>query len=137
HGHSFTANPLACTVSLASLDLTEKVECIEAVKRIGHRHTEFMERLAQRADCGNIRRTGTIIAFEWTEGQEGNSYFHGMRDFIYNYFIDRGILLRPLGNTIYIMPPYCISDEHLDKLYEGIIGCLDALKEASKNVELA
>ncbi|MHB1179884.1 MAG: aminotransferase class III-fold pyridoxal phosphate-dependent enzyme, partial [Daejeonella sp.] len=63
-----------------------------------------------------VRHTGTILALEW-KTEEGTSYFNNLRDNLYNFFLEEGIILRPLGNIIYILPPYCITDEQLDYIY--------------------
>ncbi|MDP4267880.1 MAG: adenosylmethionine--8-amino-7-oxononanoate transaminase [Bacteroidota bacterium] len=120
HGHSFTANPIACTVALASLDLFEKENTMEKVKRIEKRHAEFAKELKNNKKIKDIRHRGVIIAIELQEDCEETSYINPMRDKIYNFFISRGIILRPLGNIIYMNPPYCISEESLDYIYDNI-----------------
>ena len=120
HGHSYTANPLACTAALASLDLLEKGTFIDAIKTIQLQHTEFAEMLSQHPRFENIRQRGTIIAFDLKTSSQ-TSYFNSERDSLYQYFIEKGILLRPLGNTLYIMPPYCISEEQLNSVYTAIL----------------
>ncbi|MBA3828075.1 MAG: adenosylmethionine--8-amino-7-oxononanoate transaminase [Taibaiella sp.] len=119
HGHSFTANPIACTAALASLDLLEKDESTENRKRIAARHTEFASLIANHKNVVAIRQAGTILAIELNTSMP-TSYNHNKRDFIYSFFIDRGILIRPLGNIIYVMPPYCTSDESLMLIYSCI-----------------
>jgi adenosylmethionine-8-amino-7-oxononanoate aminotransferase len=71
-----------------------------------------------------IRQTGTILALEWETSGE-TSYFNNLRDNLYNFFLGHGIILRPLGNIIYIMPPYCITDEQLDYIYKKIEEALE------------
>ncbi|RYG02969.1 MAG: aminotransferase class III-fold pyridoxal phosphate-dependent enzyme, partial [Chitinophagaceae bacterium] len=119
HGHSFTANPIACSAALASLDLTLAPETMQNIKRIEAKHREFAEKIKYHPKLKDVRQTGTIIAFEWQTG-ENSSYFSGLRDKLYNFFLQQGIILRPLGNIIYILPPYCIKDEHLDFIYVKI-----------------
>jgi adenosylmethionine-8-amino-7-oxononanoate aminotransferase len=68
-----------------------------------------------------------ILAFDIETGQH-TSYFNNLRDLIWRFFIERKLLLRPLGNTVYVLPPYCISDEELAKVYNGIEELLDFLK---------
>ncbi len=67
----------------------------------------------------NLRSIGTILAMDFNSPEQ-TSYFNSLRDQLYNYFIDKKILLRPLGNTIYVMPPYCISDDELEDVYNTI-----------------
>ena len=124
HGHSYTANPVACSAALASLDLYEKSECFENVKRIENKHKDFLKSIKNHSAIADIRQTGTIIAIE-LKTNDNTSYLNSLRDRIYNFFINKGIILRPLGNIIYILPPYCISDDDLDYIYKGIREFLD------------
>ncbi len=127
HGHSYTANPIACSAALASLDLYEKRECLENVKRIEKKHSEFINRIKGNSIIHDIRKRGTILAIELNA--EGNtSYLNSLRDKIYDFFISKKIILRPLGNIIYILPPYCISDNDLDYIYNCIIEFFEQLK---------
>lgn len=119
HGHSYTANPLACAAALASLDLLLEEQCGESRERIAAAHRAFIRRNEGRALFGGLRSTGTILAVDMAMG-EHTSYFHSQRDRLYRYFIGRSVLLRPLGNTVYVMPPYCISDEELAYVYSVI-----------------
>jgi len=124
HGHSFTANPIACASALASLDLTLHPDTLTNIKRIGARHQAFAEKIKGHKKLKDVRQTGTIIAFEWETGQD-SSYFSSLRDNLYKYFLAEGIILRPLGNIIYILPPYCIKDENLDFIYKKIEAALE------------
>ena len=124
HGHSFTANPLACTAANASLDLVERSEFLPQVNRIIQRHSEFAHQLSQYPAALNIRQRGTIIAFDVDTGAE-TQYFNSLRDRLYEYFMEHGVLLRPLGNTVYIMPPYCTTDAQLNTIYGVIISFLE------------
>jgi adenosylmethionine---8-amino-7-oxononanoate aminotransferase len=119
HSHSFTANPLACAAANASLDLMEKEETWASIARVESRHRAFAATLKNHSILKNVRIQGTIIAMEIAVG-EANGYLHSIRDKAYAYFIEQGILMRPLGNTIYILAPYCIEDEDLAYIYEKI-----------------
>jgi adenosylmethionine-8-amino-7-oxononanoate aminotransferase len=119
HSHSFTANPLACAAANASLDLMEKEETWESITRVETRHREFAAKLADHSVLKNVRIHGTILAMEVETG-EADGYLHSIRDDIYQYFLKEGILMRPLGNTIYILAPYCIEDEDLAYIYGKI-----------------
>jgi adenosylmethionine-8-amino-7-oxononanoate aminotransferase len=113
-------------VALASLDLTESEETWASIARITARHEEFRKRILDGHPLtSRVRQQGTILAFDLTPGGEQGSYFAGIRDTIYHHFLDLGILLRPLGNTVYILPPYCITDEQLDQIYAGIQALLE------------
>ena len=119
HGHSFTANPVTCAAAIASMDLLEKPETTADINRISDRHSQFRMKIAGHPKLRNIRQTGTIIAFEWETG-EGTSYFNQLGKNLYKFFLDQRIILRPLGNIIYILPPYCITNEQLDYIYRKI-----------------
>lgn len=119
HGHSFTANPVACAASLASLDILLQEETCNNIKRVELRHGEFLQKVKAHPKVKAIRHTGTIIALEWETGDD-TSYLSGWRDRLYLYFLNKGIILRPLGNIIYILPPYVISNEDLTYIYETI-----------------
>lgn len=127
HGHSYTANPIACTAALAGMDLYESPDCISNVKRIEAKHTDFYNTIKGHRSICDIRLTGTVIAIE-LKGKENTSYLNSLRNEIYNFFIRKGIVLRPLGNIIYILPPYCISNSDLDFIYECIGEFLDNQK---------
>ncbi len=121
HGHSFTANPLACTAALASMDLIEKETCIESIQQIVALNTSFVNQLKKENNLPikNIRQLGTIIAFEIEQGKDG--YLNNIAATITKNALQKGVYIRPLGNTVYIMPPYCITKEELQKTYATII----------------
>jgi adenosylmethionine-8-amino-7-oxononanoate aminotransferase len=126
HGHSFTANPVAISAALASLDLFLDASTAENIKRIQSAHRRFAQMIKDHPKVKTIRQTGTILAMEWETGTD-TSYFNSLRDSLYRYFLDAGIILRPLGNTVYILPPYCITDEELDYVYNKIAQALDEI----------
>ena len=128
HGHSYTANPVACAAAIASHDLLVKDECRHSIQRISTRHIGFIKKNLGHPNLKNIRSTGTILAMDF-ETPEPNSYFHSLRDRIYHFFLENGIILRPLGNTVYVMPPYCIADDELNYVYDTIERCADRLKQ--------
>src|SRR6201996_3528758 len=124
HGHSYTANPVACSAGLASLDLFLESSTKENINRIENAHRQFALKIKDHPRIRTTRQTGTILAMEWETGS-GTSYFSSLRDTLYKYFLDAGIILRPLGNIIYILPPYCITDEQLSYIYSKIESALD------------
>jgi adenosylmethionine-8-amino-7-oxononanoate aminotransferase len=126
HGHSFTANPIACVASLASLDITLSVDTLPNIKRVENQHRIFFKEIKDHPKIKSIRQTGTIIAIEWNTGND-TSYLNSLRDRLYNYFLDKGIILRPLGNIIYILPPYVISNTDLNYIYESIKQALEEI----------
>ncbi|MES2518254.1 MAG: adenosylmethionine--8-amino-7-oxononanoate transaminase [Bacteroidota bacterium] len=121
HSHSFTANPLACTAGLASLDLLLSDETYNKILKINKLHQAFKSKNSQYQ---NISIKGTILSIE-IQTVEGTSYFNNIRDIAYKFFIEKGILIRPLGNIIYLLPPYCISEEDLKYIY----GCIEEFLE--------
>ena len=126
HGHSFTASPLACAAALASLDLLLLKDTQRNIERIVNQHKEFGEALKKRPKVKEVRQTGTIFAMEWKINEE-TSYFSDMHEILYPYFLQRGILMRPLGNIIYLVPPYCTTKEDLEEIYQAILEALDIL----------
>ncbi|MBC8052325.1 MAG: adenosylmethionine--8-amino-7-oxononanoate transaminase [Sphingobacteriaceae bacterium] len=124
HGHSFTANPIACAAALASLDLLLEPKALDEIERISSRHRDFALKVISNKKLRDVRQTGTILALEW-ETDGSSSYFSGLRDNLYSFFLKEGIILRPLGNIIYILPPYCISNQQLDYIYSKIEEALE------------
>jgi len=116
HGHSFTANPLACSAALASLDLILQADCREQLQLIARLHRQFAERIKAMPAVRNVRILGTIIAFEVDAGEDG--YINTIGADITRESLLNGIYLRPLGNTVYIMPPYCITAGELQQVYD-------------------
>ncbi len=135
HGHSFTGNPMTCAVANASLDILLTDECTENRQRLHARHTGFQSVLDQQPLVRNTRVLGTIIAFELNT-EKDTSYFNEARHHLYPYFIDKGILIRPLGNVIYLIPPYIITNEDLDFVYETIINFLEEYPRLINSQEL-
>jgi adenosylmethionine-8-amino-7-oxononanoate aminotransferase len=126
HGHSYTANPLACAASNASIEILTSRECSNKIDQIIQSHTRFAGSISQHPFVKNIRQCGTILAFELNT-KDGNSYFNSIQSDAYPYYLSKGVFLRPLGNTVYIMAPYCITKDELDIVYEVIRSSLDWL----------
>jgi adenosylmethionine-8-amino-7-oxononanoate aminotransferase len=127
HGHSFTANPLACTAALASLDLLEKESCLKNIEWICEQQAGFIESLRNNDQLypkkiHNPRQLGTIAAFEVSSGVDG--YLNNISSIITKKCMDHGVYIRPLGNTVYIMPPYCITQQEIRKVYDVILSVL-------------
>jgi adenosylmethionine---8-amino-7-oxononanoate aminotransferase len=119
HGHSYTANPIACAAANASLRLLNSPACQAQIAEIVRRHAEFAEELRGHRSIQEIRQTGTILAIE-LHTIESSSYFNSIRDEIYAFCLTRGVLMRPLGNILYLMPPYCITPKELNRVYAVI-----------------
>lgn len=128
HGHSFTANPLACTTALASLDLLQDDNCRSQINMISQQHQAFVNQLQtinNKQQIKNLRSIGTIMAFEIEQGKDG--YLNTISSYVTEKSLEQGVYLRPLGNTVYIMPPYCITREQLQKVYDVITGILNTI----------
>ena len=125
HGHSYTGNPIGCASAIASLDLLESHECQENISRVQQMHASFAEKLQKHELIEDIRQEGTILAIELKADQSG--YNSSIKEDLYKHFISQGVLLRPLGNVIYILPPYCISDEELKQVYKSILSTLEKM----------
>lgn len=124
HGHSFTANPLACTAAIASMELLLKPETLQRIAVITEKHSGFVKTLEQHPKVEKVRQTGTILAWEIISSQQ-TSYFNNTGKILYKEFLKRGIILRPLGNVMYLVPPYCITAEELELIYHQITEVLD------------
>lgn len=128
HGHSFTANPIACAVACANLDLFEEDATWENIKKIENWGEEFTQKLSAYSSVCNIRRCGTITAFEINTG-EGNTYFSDVKKQAYEYFLNQGILLRPLGNVLFVNPPFTINKDEYKKITDSIFSFLNAISD--------
>lgn len=124
HSHSYTGNPLACATGIASLELLE--ENPQVYQRMEHQHRRYIEQwLTGHPKLERIRICGTIAAMEVKT--ESESFLNATGSTLRSRFLAEGFLLRPLGNTIYLMPPYCISDSELESVYQAIRRILDDL----------
>jgi len=127
HGHSYTANPLACEAACANLELLLGTDCQSRIASIANSHTQFAGKIKSDKMVKEVRQQGTIIALE-LKTPEDTSYFNSIRNEVYEFCLERGVLLRPLGNVVYIMPPYCITSSELEKVYRVIADLLNYLK---------
>jgi adenosylmethionine-8-amino-7-oxononanoate aminotransferase len=127
HGHSFTANPLACTAALASMEILLDGKTQHSITNITEKHQKFAEILSKKSQIENVRQTGTILAWEYKTDQK-TSYFNQIGKKIYDEFLQKGILIRPLGNVVYLVPPYCITSEELDFIYDRILEISDKIQ---------
>jgi adenosylmethionine-8-amino-7-oxononanoate aminotransferase len=118
HGHSYTGNAISIAAARASLKLLK--DSNNLIQNISDNHKNFLLKLANIKNIQNPRSTGTILAFD-IKTDENSTYFNTVRDKIYEAFLNEGILLRPLGNTVYFLPPYCITQNQLDYVYSKIL----------------
>ncbi|MDW8851700.1 adenosylmethionine--8-amino-7-oxononanoate transaminase [Flavobacterium sp. MMLR14_040] len=119
HGHTFTANPTGCVAALASIDLLQTAEMQSNIERINASHLKFQKKIENHAKVITARTLGVIFAVE-IKSEAEESYYGSMRTKLYNFFIDKGVILRPVGNIVYILPPYIMTDEQLQKVYKTI-----------------
>ncbi|MGG7034981.1 MAG: adenosylmethionine--8-amino-7-oxononanoate transaminase [Flavobacterium sp.] len=124
HGHTFTANPTGCAASLASLELLQTKEMQENIIRINQSHLDFQRRIENHSRVKTTRVLGVIFALEIFSDSE-EEYYGSMRTRLYNFFIEKGVILRPVGNIVYILPPYVITEEQLKKIYTIIEEALE------------
>jgi adenosylmethionine-8-amino-7-oxononanoate aminotransferase len=126
HGHSFTANPLSCTAALASLELLQQDDCIKNIRFIEQQHQIFAQSIKAHNAISEVRCLGTILAIELKTKTE-SGYLNPIAPQLTTYFLKRNIYLRPLGNVVYLTPPYIIKEEELRAVYTTISDCLEVL----------
>ena len=122
HSSSYTANPIACAAANANLAIWREEPVRERIATLSRRQVTRLATLARHPAARNPRQIGTIAAFE-VGAAEG--YLSNLAPTMLAMFRERGVLLRPLGNTVYVMPPYCISEEQLDAVYTAIDEVID------------
>ena len=119
HGHSYTANPISCAAAVASLELLRGSDCQKQIEMIVMQHALFKEKIKTNTFIKDIRQTGTILAIE-LDTVENTSYTNTIKAAVQQFFLNNGVLIRPLGNIIYLMPPYCVTKNDLQRIYEVI-----------------
>lgn len=122
HGHSYTGNPLAAAAAVAGLKLFESEPVIDRIAAIAEIHRERLAVIGKDSAVGETRSIGTVAAIELRAEDAG--YASRLRPTLYNFFLRQGILLRPLGNIVYVLPPYCISAGDLHHIYDCLTDCL-------------
>ena len=120
HSSSYTANPIACAAGLANLAIWREEPVRDRVADLALRQQQRLGRCSRGV---NVRRLGTITACEI--GDARSDYLSARAPGLLAFFRDRDVLLRPLGNTIYVMPPYCIDDCDLDRIYDAVEEALE------------
>lgn len=118
HSSSYTANPIACAAANANLTIWRDEPVIERIKDLGRRQQLQLDRIALNPTVHGARRLGTIAAFEVKEDAQG--YLSNIAPRLMAFCQARNVLVRPLGNTVYVMPPYCIDDVDLGAVYATI-----------------
>ena len=126
HSSSYTANPIACAAAVANLEIWKTEPVAERIAALSAAHAERLAPFRAVDRFTGVRQLGTIAALDLKVGDAG--YLAGVGPRLMEFFIDRGVLLRPLGNTIYVMPPYCITPGELDAIYAAIAEAPNALE---------
>ena len=122
HAHTFSAHPIGCAAAIASIDLLKSTEIKASRRRIEASHQAFAKSIKNHSNVKNVRVKGVIFALDLSISMDR---YGNLRDQLYQFFIDRGVALRPLGNTIYTLPPYVITEAQLQKIYDVILEALD------------
>jgi adenosylmethionine-8-amino-7-oxononanoate aminotransferase len=118
HGHSYTANPIACAAANANLQIFDTEPVFDAIAAIERVHCARLAKFAENPCVADVRHIGSVAAIELKVPDAG--YLSSLRPRLYEYFLSRGVLLRPLGNVVYILPPYVITEEQLNFVYDVI-----------------
>ena len=118
HGHSYTGNPLAATAGVASLEIFRNEPVFKRIAAISRVHGERLPKFAKMEQVGETRHVGTMGAIELRASDAG--YMSAVRPKLYSFFLERNILLRPLGNVIYLLPPYCATAGEIHRAYDVI-----------------
>jgi len=124
HSSSYTANPIACAAAVANLAIWRTEPVLDRIGNLASRQRARINALAGHKAFRNVRQIGTVTALELISDK--SDYLASIGPALMRFFIDRDVLLRPLGNTIYVMPPYCIDDADLDSVYAAIGAAADA-----------
>ena len=122
HAHTFSAHPIGCAAALAGLDLLESKEILERRTYIANAHSIFASEIHKHPKIKEVRSTGVILAIDLNLQMER---YGNLRDELYQFFIEKGVILRPLGNTVYVLPPYVITNKQLQKIYDVITELLE------------
>jgi adenosylmethionine-8-amino-7-oxononanoate aminotransferase len=118
HSSSYTANPIACAAAVANLAIWETEPVGDRIAQLSALQGEGLERLARLPGLSGARQLGTITAIDLTVSDAGYLATVGLR--LGGALIERGVLIRPLGNTIYVMPPYCLTSDDVQFIYAAI-----------------
>ena len=127
HGHSYAGNPLGCAAALANLEIFESEPVFDRIRTIERIHRERLPLLGESPLVGDTRMIGTVAALELETDDPG--YLSDVRPVLYDFFINHGVLLRPLGNIIYILPPYVIRPDELHFIYDVVAEALDHISD--------
>jgi adenosylmethionine-8-amino-7-oxononanoate aminotransferase len=125
HGHSYTGNALACAAAIANLQIFDDEPVFDRIATISKIHAERLAQLRELHQVGNVRQIGTMGAVEFIADDAG--YLSALRPKLYGFFLDHGVLLRPLGNVVYVLPPYVIEPDELHRVHDVIVEAIETL----------
>jgi adenosylmethionine-8-amino-7-oxononanoate aminotransferase len=131
HGHSYSGNPICCAAGIASLKIFESEPVFERIAGIAATHAERLAAIREHSVVGDVRQIGTVAAIEIRADDAG--YFSRLKPALYDFYLKRDVLLRPLGNVVYVLPPYCITAEELNRVHDVIAESLDFAQDVLGN----
>lgn len=126
HSSSYTGNALSCAAAVANLKLWHDTDTDAQIMQLAQRQTKQLQLIAAHPLATQPRQCGTLIAFDVCHSSKG--YLSSVAKPLYTYFLQHNILLRPLGDTVYVLPPYCIREDELARITTTILGALDAIR---------
>ncbi|MFK7839532.1 MAG: adenosylmethionine--8-amino-7-oxononanoate transaminase [Bdellovibrionales bacterium] len=126
HSTSFSGNPMACAAALASLEIWEEEDVLGKIAAVEAEHKKAAGWYSARPDVLDVRVKGGIFAIDVQDQVSG--YLSSIGNDIYDFMLDNGVLLRPIGNTVYVLPPYCIEKKDLEIIYETLWRALDQVR---------
>ena len=140
HSHTYTGNPLACAAALATLDIFEQDNVIEANKALSARMASATAHLADHPHVSEVRQTGMVLAIEMVQDKASKTPYpwqerRGLK--VFQHALERGALLRPLGSVVYFLPPYVITPEQIDFLAEVASEGIDIATATKTSVGLS
>ena len=124
HSHSYTGNALACRAALETLAIFNEQPVLASNQTLSAHLGKRLAALADHANVADVRQTGMIAAVELVRDRRTREEFpaaerRGLR--VYLHGLERGVILRPLGNVVYFMPPYCVSTAEIDLMVDAAI----------------
>jgi adenosylmethionine-8-amino-7-oxononanoate aminotransferase len=125
HGHSYTGNALSCAAAIANLKIFDDEPVFDRIASIARIHAMRLKHLSELHQVGDTRQIGTVGILELRAEDAG--YLSALRPKLYGFFLERGVLLRPLGNVVYVLPPYVIEPEELHHVYDVIVEAIETL----------
>ena len=127
HSSSYTANPIACAAALANVGIWREERVTERIAALSRMQADKISRFRDDPRFENVRSTGTIAALDLRVGKSGYLAEVGPR--LRAFFLERGLLIRPLGNVVYVLPPYCVTSDELDRLYDAVDEAADIVRD--------